>query len=143
MSPIALILNILWFIIGGGLIAALLWLLAGALLFLSIIGIPFGFAAFRIANFTAFPFGRELVDAELVGEEAITGTTLANILWVILAGIWLFIGHLSAAIALAVTLIGLPFAWAHLKLALASFAPLGKRIISSERIMWMRVPPQQ
>ncbi len=142
MSPIALILNILWFIIGGGFIAALLWLLAALVFFISIIGIPFGFAALRIANFTAFPFGRELVDSTLVGEEPIVGTTLVNILWVILAGIWLFIGHLSAAIAYAVTLIGLPFAWAHLKLALASFAPLGKRIISSDRIMWMRLPQQ-
>lgn len=138
MSPIILILNILWFIIGGGIVAALLWLLAGVLLFISIIGIPFGFAAFRIASFSAFPFGRELVDSELVGEPPIAGTLFANILWVLLAGIWLFIGHLSAAIALAVTLIGLPFAWAHLKLALVSFAPLGKRIISSDRIAWIR-----
>jgi uncharacterized membrane protein YccF (DUF307 family) len=139
MSPLALILNIIWFIFGGGFIAALLWLLGGLLLFISIIGIPFGFAALRIANFTAFPFGRELVDAELVGEPTVVGTTLANILWILLAGIWLFIGHITAAIGFALTIIGLPFAWAHLKLALASFMPLGKRIVPSDTVIWVQV----
>ncbi|MCP4697675.1 MAG: YccF domain-containing protein [Gammaproteobacteria bacterium] len=122
-------LNILWFILGGGVIAFLLWALASLILAATVIGIPFAFAAFRIAKFAAFPFGKEMVDAK----EQITGTTLANILWIILAGIWLFISHIAAGAALFVTIIGIPFGWAHFKIAFVSFAPLGKQIVSSEQ----------
>ncbi|MBU0969308.1 MAG: YccF domain-containing protein [Proteobacteria bacterium] len=123
----ALILNIIWFVFGGGLVAWFLWVVLGSLLFLTIVGIPFGFAAFRIAGFAAFPFGRELVDSRAVGEGRIMGTGLANFLWIILAGIWLAISHILAGASLCLTIIGIPFGFAHFRLAAVCFAPLGKR----------------
>lgn len=125
----ALILNILWFIFGGGLLAWILWVLLGCLLYITIIGIPFGIAAFRIAGFAAFPFGKELVDSRALGEERIVGTTLANFLWIILAGIWLAISHIMVGAGLCLTIIGIPFGFAHFRLALVCFAPLGKKPI--------------
>jgi uncharacterized membrane protein YccF (DUF307 family) len=125
-----LILNILWLIFGGGIAAALSWLLAGCILFITIIGIPYSYACFRIAYFSALPFGNKLVDARDVGEERIFGTTLVNVIWVILAGIWLFIEHVVVGVGLCLTIIGIPFGLAHFKLAKISFAPLGKRVVS-------------
>lgn len=122
--------NILWFILGGGIIACILWFFFGLILCITIIGIPFGIAAFRIACFAAFPFGKELIDARKIGETRIPTTAVANFLWIILAGLWLSIGHIVAGISLFVTIIGIPFALAHFKLAQVSFAPLGKRIVS-------------
>jgi uncharacterized membrane protein YccF (DUF307 family) len=127
--------NLLWFILGGGLFACLGWFLLGLLLCCTVIGIPFGMAAFRIAGFVAFPFGRELVDARLLGEKRITGTSFANFLWIILAGLWLAIGHILAGIAcfLAFFLVfPIFFGIAHFKLAGVCFAPLGKRPVSKE-----------
>lgn len=123
------ILNILWFIFGGGFIAWLLWILLGCLLFITVIGIPFGYAAFRIANFAAFPFGKELVDSRTLGEERVAGTSFANFLWIILAGIWLAISHIFCGVSLCVTIIGIPFGFAHFKLAGVCFAPLGKKAV--------------
>jgi uncharacterized membrane protein YccF (DUF307 family) len=125
----ALLLNILWFIVGGGFVAWLLWILTGGLLFITVVGIPFGWAAFRIAGFAAFPFGKDLVDARVVGEERVAGTGLANFLWIILAGIWLAISHILAGASLCLTIIGIPFGFAHFRLAMVCFAPLGKRVV--------------
>ncbi|MCF8092776.1 MAG: YccF domain-containing protein [Desulfotignum sp.] len=125
----ALLLNVLWFIFGGGFIAWLLWILTGGLLFITVVGIPFGWAAFRIAGFAAFPFGKDLVDARVVGEERVAGTGLANFLWIILAGIWLAISHILAGASLCLTIIGIPFGFAHFRLAMVCFAPLGKRVV--------------
>ena len=128
----AFIGNLLWFIFGGGIIAWLVWFLAGVIFAITIIGIPFAKAAFRISVFAAFPFGRELVDGQLVGKERITGTGLINFLWCVLAGLWLAICHAIAGIACCLTIIGIPFGLAHFKLAQVSFAPLGKVIVSSD-----------
>lgn len=125
----ALILNIIWFVFGGGFVAWLLWVVLGGLLFLTVVGIPFGFASFRIAGFAAFPFGKELVDSRAVGEERVLGTGLANFLWIILAGIWLAISHILAGATLCLTIIGIPFGFAHFRLAAVCFAPLGKRAV--------------
>ena len=119
--------NVLWFVFGGGIIAWFFWFMSGILLAVTIVGLPFAIAAFRIAGFAAFPFGKELVDARLVGEERILGTGLANFLWIILAGVWLAISHALAGISCCLTIIGIPFGIAHFKLAMVSFAPLGKR----------------
>jgi uncharacterized membrane protein YccF (DUF307 family) len=119
-----LLLNILWFIFGG-FFSWLLWILTGGLLFITVVGIPFGWAAFRIAGFAAFPFGKDLVDARDVGEARVVGTGLANFLWIILAGIWLAISHILAGAALCLTIIGIPFGFAHFRLAMVCFAPLG------------------
>jgi uncharacterized membrane protein YccF (DUF307 family) len=123
-----LLLNLLWFVIGGGFVAGLAWLVLGTLLALSVVGLPFAIAAFRIAGFAAWPFGRTLVDARELGESQIVGTELANVLWVIFAGIWLWIGHVAAGIGYCMTIIGIPFGFAHFRLAAVSFAPLGKRV---------------
>jgi uncharacterized membrane protein YccF (DUF307 family) len=124
MSPLALLLNILWLICGGA-FAAFGWLIAALIMAVTIIGLPWAFAAFRIALYTALPFGHEMRPHPGAGEL----TVLGNIVWFILAGWWLAIAHLVLAVALAVTIIGLPFAWAHLKLAAASLFPLGKEIV--------------
>jgi uncharacterized membrane protein YccF (DUF307 family) len=121
------LLNIVWFIFGGGFFAGIGWLVTGALLALTIVGFPFAIAAWRIAGFAAWPFGRTLVDVRDLGERQIVGTELANVLWVIFAGIWLWIGHVVAGIGLCCTIIGIPFGLAHFRLAAVSFAPLGKR----------------
>ena len=119
-----LLLNILYFIIGGGLVAGLAWVFVGFILAITIVGIPFAFAAFRIAGFAAWPFGRTLVDAP----DTMVGTGIANILWIIFAGWWLWISHVLAGIAYCLTIIGIPFGFAHFRLAYVSFAPLGKRV---------------
>ena len=124
--------NILWFIIGGGWLAGTLWVLAGALCCVTIIGIPFGMAWFRIAPFAYAPFGRELVDARDVGEERIAMTGLANFLWVVLVGLWTSISFICAGVVLCCAIITIPFGLAHFKLAAAGFAPLGKRIVSTD-----------
>ena len=124
-SSMKLALNLLWFIFGGGIFAAALWIIAGGLLALTVVGLPFAVAAFRIAGFAAFPFGRRLVDAELMGERVIPGTGLVNFLWIILAGIWLAIAHVLAGLACLTSIVGIPFGLAHFKLAGICFAPLG------------------
>lgn len=126
------ILNIIWFIFGG-LIMGLAWYLVGAICFITIIGLPWARACFVIGNYTFFPFGREAINrAELNGEEDIgTGPLgfIGNVIWFLFAGLWLAIGHIASAFACAITIIGLPWAWAHLKLARISLAPIGQTII--------------
>jgi uncharacterized membrane protein YccF (DUF307 family) len=124
MSLLSFLLNILWLIFGG-LAAAFAWLIAAVLMAITIIGLPWSFAALRIALYTLLPFGHEMRSRPDAG----VLSTLGNIVWFVLAGWWLAIGHLVLALALAVTIIGLPFAWAHLKLAGASLAPVGKEIV--------------
>jgi uncharacterized membrane protein YccF (DUF307 family) len=124
------LINLLWFICGGFLVWGG-WMLSGLLLALSVVGLPWAFAAFRIAGFAAWPFGRQLVDARALGEQIIPGTGIANLLWVIFAGVWLWIGHVIAGVGLCCTIIGIPFGLAHFKLAAVSFAPLGKRVVDA------------
>ena len=124
--------NLLWFVFGGGLVAWLLWVLMGIVFALTIIGIPFAKASFRIARFAAFPFGKELIDGRLVGDKRITGTGFINFLWVILAGIWLSITHVLAGVLYCATVVGIPWGLAHFKLAKVSYAPLGKKTVTRE-----------
>ena len=127
--------NILWFVLGG-FFMGLGWWLAGALAFLSIIGIPWGRACFVIGQFTFFPFGKEAIDREDLSGKRDIGTgvlgLLGNIVWFVLAGWWLALGHLMSAVACFVTIIGIPFALQHLKLAGIALAPIGKTIVSKE-----------
>src|SRR5580693_8111559 len=124
MPLIDLTLNILW-LACGGLPAAGAWLIAAALMAVTIIGLPWSFAALRIALYTLLPFGHEMRTRPDAG----VLSTLGNIVWFVLAGWWLALGHLIPAVGLAITIIGIPFAWAHLKLAGASLAPVGKEIV--------------
>lgn len=117
-----LILNILWFIFGG-FISGTAWLLAGCLFAITIIGLPFVPAAFRLAGYSYAPFGKRLVETNTG-----FGSTLLNIVWFVIAGWWLALQHIGIALALAVTIIGIPFAWQHLKLAMASLAPVGRAV---------------
>ncbi len=120
-----LILNIIWLIFGG-LWLALGYLLAALICFVLIVTIPFGFASLRIASYALWPFGRTIVEKPGAGSGALIG----NVLWVLLCGIWLAIGHLVSAAAMAVTIIGLPLALANLKLIPVSLVPLGKEIVA-------------
>jgi uncharacterized membrane protein YccF (DUF307 family) len=124
MSPLNFLLNILWLILGG-LVAALAWVIAALIMAITIIGLPWCFAAFRIALYTLLPFGNEMRSRPDAG----VLSALGNILWFVFAGWWLALIHLVLALGLAITIIGIPFAWAHLKLAGASLAPVGTEIV--------------
>ena len=124
MSPLSFLLNILWLIFGG-LAAALAWVVAAVIMAITIIGLPWCFAALRIALYTLLPFGHEIRSRPDAGVLSLLG----NIIWFVLAGWWLALIHLILAVALAITIIGIPFAWAHLKLAGASLAPVGTEIV--------------
>ena len=135
MSPMSLLLNLLW-IVFGGLEMAVGWIVAAVIMAITIIGLPWARAAFNIAVYTLLPFGQTAVSrADYTGREDLgTGPmgTLGNILWFIFAGWWLALGHLLFAVGLAITIIGLPFAWAHLKLAGLALWPIGKMIVPIE-----------
>ena len=127
--------NIFWFVFGGA-VMGLGWWLAGLLCFLSIIGIPWGRACFVIGGFAFFPFGRDAVDREDLTRRGDLGTGtlgfLGNVIWFVVVGVWLAIGHLVSALACFVTIIGIPFGLQHLKLAVLTLAPVGKTIVDKE-----------
>jgi uncharacterized membrane protein YccF (DUF307 family) len=135
MSLFALLLNALW-IVCGGLYMAVGWFVAAIIMAITIVGLPWTRAAFNIGVYTLLPFGQKAVSrAEYTGNEDIgTGLLgmLGNIIWLVLAGWWLALGHLVTAVLLAITLIGLPFAWAHLKLAGIALWPIGKVIVPAD-----------
>ncbi|NNE40255.1 MAG: YccF domain-containing protein [Marinicaulis sp.] len=134
MGPVAFILNILWLVLGGA-IAAVGWFIAALIMAITIVGIPWARAAFDNGVYTLWPFGaKPMARDRLYGEDIGTGPLgfLGNIIWLILAGWWLALGHLVAAIGLGITIIGLPFAWAHLKLAGFSLWPIGRTIVHSD-----------
>lgn len=127
--------NFLWFIMGGALMG-LGWWLVGLLAFISIIGIPWGKACFVIGQFAFFPFGKEAVGRKDLSRQGDIGTgslgLIGNIIWFLLAGVWLAIGHVFSAVACFVTIIGIPFGIQHLKLAAIALAPIGKTIVDKE-----------
>ena len=126
--------NVLWFF-PVGLGTGLLWCIAGVFCFISIIGIPWGRACFVMAGFAFMPFGRMPVSRDVLTGEGDIGTgplgTVGNIVWLLLCGIWIACGHLLSALACAVTIIGIPFAWQHVKLAALALCPIGKTIVDA------------
>jgi len=120
--------NILWLILGG-LPMAIAYAVAGLVMFVLIITIPFGVQAFKMAGFALWPFGRVMV--EIPGKGGCLNT-IGNIIWIVLAGFWLAIGHLLSALLLAITIIGIPFAVANVKLAGAALVPFGRTIMSAD-----------
>ncbi|HET8591543.1 MAG TPA: YccF domain-containing protein [Nakamurella sp.] len=118
------LLNLIWLVFCG-IWMAIGYAVAGLICFLFIITIPFGIAAFRIAGYVLWPFGRTIVDRPTAG----AGSLLGNIIWLIFAGIWLAIGHLVTGVALLITIIGIPLALGNFKLIPISLMPLGKRIV--------------
>ena len=145
MSPVSLLLNVFW-IVFGGLWMAVGWGIAAVVMAITIIGMPWARAAFNIAVYTLLPFGQKAVSrAEHTGVRDIgTGPLgdIGNIVWLVLAGWWLALGHLLIAIVLAITIIGIPFAWAHLKLAGIALWPIGKMIVPAEDAP-LRYPPRR
>jgi uncharacterized membrane protein YccF (DUF307 family) len=129
------ILNILWFILGGFL-AGLGWWLAGILCAITIVGLPWARACFMLGNFTFWPFGRDVISRkDLTGRDDLgTGAfgTIGNIIWLIFVGWWLALGHILLAISLGLTIIGIPFAIQHLKLAYASLFPIGQTVVDAD-----------
>ncbi|WP_217526483.1 YccF domain-containing protein [Vibrio cholerae] len=127
--------NIIWFLCGG-ILMGLAWWLVGVLAFISIIGIPWGRACFVIGNFSFWPFGYEAISRDELTDQTDIGTSgfgvLGNIIWFILAGFWLAVGHILSAMACFITIIGIPFALQHLKLAVISLAPIGKTVVPIE-----------
>jgi uncharacterized membrane protein YccF (DUF307 family) len=137
MSFLSFLLNVLW-IVTGGLWMSVAWIVAAVIMAITIIGLPWTRAAFNIALYTLLPFGQKAVPRDqYTGSEDIgTGLLgfLGNLIWLVLAGWWLALGHVLTAILLAVTIIGIPFAWAHLKLAGIALWPIGKMIVPAESV---------
>jgi uncharacterized membrane protein YccF (DUF307 family) len=120
------ILNIIWLIFAG----LGLWfgyVLAGILLCIPIVTIPWAIASFRIAGYAIWPFGREVVAKPTAG----VGSAIGNVIWVVLAGWWLAIGHIVSGVALCITIIGIPMGIADFKMIPVSLMPLGKEIVST------------
>ncbi|HEY1488539.1 MAG TPA: YccF domain-containing protein [Pseudonocardiaceae bacterium] len=121
-----LILNVIWLVLCGFWMA-IGYCVAGIICCILIITIPFGIASFRIAGYALWPFGRTIVDAPDAGAASLLG----NIIWFIVAGLWLAIGHLITGVALCVTIIGIPLGLANFKLIPISMMPLGKIVVET------------
>ncbi len=117
------VLNVLWAVFGGGFLLALEYVLAGLLCCVTIVGIPFGAQCFKLAGLALFPFGKEYTQ----GSRGLT-SGLFNLLWLVFAGIWICLSHLALALSLAVTIIGIPFAVQHVKLAMVALLPFGVQL---------------
>ena len=119
--------NILW-ILFGGLLTALEYMISGLLMCITIIGIPFGIQAFKIGVFALLPFGKRTV---VSNEGSGCLYTLMNIVWILIGGIWIALSHLVVGIVLCITLIGIPFGLQHFKLMSIAFAPFGRVVVNS------------
>jgi uncharacterized membrane protein YccF (DUF307 family) len=135
MKPIQLVLNVLWLVFVG-IWMALGYILAGIICCILIITIPWGIASFRIAAYVLWPFGRTTVEKPSAG----VGSLIGNIIWFIVAGWWLALGHLFTSIPLFISIIGIPFGWANLKLIPVSLFPLGREIVNSNQPFGARYP---
>jgi uncharacterized membrane protein YccF (DUF307 family) len=123
-----LVLNIIWFVLAG-LWLAIAYTFAALICFVLIITIPFGVAALRIARFALWPFGRTLVKRPGAG----VASGIGNILWLLLCGWWLALGHLVTGVAQCLTIIGIPLGLANFKLIPVSLLPLGREIMSVDQ----------
>jgi len=120
------LLNVIWLVFSG-IWMAIAYCVLGALACLTVIGIPFGIAAFRIGNYALWPFGREIARRADHG----AASTVANIAWFLLAGLWLAIGHAVSGALLCLTVIGIPLGAANFKMIPISLTPLGREIVTS------------
>jgi uncharacterized membrane protein YccF (DUF307 family) len=119
------LLNIIWLLLAG-IWLALSYALAGVIMCITIIGIPFGVQAFKLAGYALWPFGRALVPS--TGRHK-SLSVIGNILWFVLAGWWLFLEHLFTGVLLCLTIIGIPLGIASFKMATAALVPFGKEIV--------------
>ena len=122
------ILNVIWLVFCG-IWMAIAYFFAGLVCFILIITIPFGIASWRIANYVLWPFGRTIDRRETAGVASLIG----NIIWIILFGWWLAIGHLVFGIAMCITIIGIPLGLASFKIIPITLVPLGVRIVSTDQ----------
>lgn len=123
-----LLLNLLWATVGGGFFTALEYALGGLLLCVTVVGIPFGIQCFKIGGFSLWPFGRDVVE-DPTGTATGTIRLVMNVVWFLCAGLWIFLTHIGLALGLAVTIVGIPFALQHVKLAVLAVFPFGRRIV--------------
>ena len=121
------LLNVIWLIFGG-LVLAIGYALAGIICCILISTIPFGIAAFRMANYALWPFGRTLARKESAG----VASAIGNVIWIIVAGWWLALSHIVLAIAQFITIIGIPLGLANIKLVPVSLTPLGREIVPAD-----------
>jgi uncharacterized membrane protein YccF (DUF307 family) len=121
------ILNIIWVVLSGFWLA-IGYAVAGIIMCILIITIPFGIAAFRLAGFVIWPFGRTVVRKPTAG----VASAIGNVIWFILAGLWMALAHLILGIALCITIIGFPLGLGNFKMIPISIAPLGKDIVPSD-----------
>jgi uncharacterized membrane protein YccF (DUF307 family) len=119
--------NVLWIVFGGGFLLALGYALAGLVLALTIVGLPFAVQIWKLAWYALLPFDKRVVDS--TGPVGGLLAFVFNVIWFLFAGLWLAIAHVGYAIACAVTIVGIPFAIAHLKLALLALRPFGKDVV--------------
>lgn len=122
------LLNLIWLVLAGFWLAVG-YAIAGIICCVLIVTIPFGIASFRIAGYTLWPFGRTVVDKRTAG----AGALLGNLIWIVFAGWWLALGHLTTGIALCLTVIGIPLGLANFKLIPVSLLPLGKEIVPTNQ----------
>ncbi|UUY03846.1 YccF domain-containing protein [Svornostia abyssi] len=122
-----LLLNIIWFVFGGFWLA-LGYAFAALICFILIITIPFGVASLRIAVYALWPFGKTVVRRDDAG----VASSVGNVIWVLLCGWWLALGHLVTGVAMCLTIIGIPLGLANFKLIPVSFLPLGREIVESD-----------
>lgn len=120
------LLNVIWLILSG-LWLALAYAIAGIVMFILIVTIPFGVQAFKLAGYSLWPFGRTVVKRADAGGASVLG----NVLWLLLAGWWLALAHLVTALLLAITIVGFPLAIANVKLIPAALWPFGREIVKS------------
>ena len=128
---ITLLLNLLWLLLGG-VVMALGWWLAGLACAITIVGLPWARSCFVIGSFSLWPFGNEAINRRELSGRGDLGTGslgfVGNVIWFVVAGWWLAIGHLSSALACCVTIVGIPFGIQHIKLALIALAPVGMTV---------------
>ncbi|MFD1146397.1 YccF domain-containing protein [Saccharothrix hoggarensis] len=121
-----IILNLIWLVLSGFWLAVG-YVVAGVVCCVLIVTIPWGLASFRIANYALWPFGRTVVDRPTAGAASLIG----NVVWIVVAGIWLAIGHVVTGVLLCVTIIGIPLGVANFKMVPVSLMPLGKEIVAA------------
>ncbi|MDL2299960.1 YccF domain-containing protein [Bacteroides sp. OttesenSCG-928-E20] len=121
-----LLLNILWLLLGG-ILTCIEYMLASIVLMITIIGIPFGIQTFKMAFLALMPFGKEVRTAPASGGCL---SVLMNVIWILFGGIWICISHLAFGVVLFITIIGIPFALQHFKLAALALTPFGKEVIN-------------
>lgn len=123
----AILWNVLWIVLGGGFLIALQYFLGGLLLCLTVVGIPFGLQCFKLAHLALFPFGKEVSEDPQAPMNGCLGFIL-TVFWWVFGGFTTFLSHLTLAFGLAITVIGIPFALQHFKLATLALFPFGRRI---------------